>query len=338
MQVDVILDTRARASELADLGRLAEEQGITGVWVSSLNDSRDPFTNLSVLAQGTARVRMGPIAVNPFDTHPLKVAAAFLTLNELARGRARIVIGAGGEALEALGITPVRRVRAVAECVEIIRAAATGGPVNYAGEIYTVRNCRFGWIEAAAPPVYVGAGQQQMLRMAGRVADGIMMSDLPPGAAAGVIATLDAALHGRGKSRPGFWTSVFTAWHVYDDEREARAEARRWLFLRGIFRPWLLAQFLAPADVELVMASRPAFARAFVEGSASVEGVPERVLDALVDHITLCGTPKKVDRLAAKLAALAPAGLGSVALRLYARPHESIRLIGARLLPALQGL
>jgi alkanesulfonate monooxygenase SsuD/methylene tetrahydromethanopterin reductase-like flavin-dependent oxidoreductase (luciferase family) len=335
MQIDVILDTRARADDLAELGRLAEDQGIHGVWVSSLNDSRDPFTNLSVLARATSRIALGPIAVNPFDTHPLRIAAALLTLNELAGGRARIVIGGGGEALQALGIEPRRRVRAVGECVQIVKAAATGQAVNFEGLIFRVRNCRFGWIEAPSPPVYVGAGQPQMLRMSARLADGIMMSDVPPGPAVDMIATLDGALLAAGRARPAFWTSVFTAWHVYDDENEARREAKRWLLLRGIFRPWLLATFLEAADVDLVMRSRPAFVRAFATSSHEVEGVPDRVLDALVDHVTLCATPQKFDGVVAKLKALQAAGLGGVALRLYANPADSLRLIGERLIPAL---
>jgi 5,10-methylenetetrahydromethanopterin reductase len=335
MQIDVILDTRARPGEIAELGRLAEQNGIGGVWVSSLNDSRDPFTNLSVLAQATSRIGLGPIAVNPFDTHPWRIASAFLTLNELAKGRARIVVGGGGEALQALGLAPNRRVRAVREAVEIIKAARTGHVVNFDGELYKVRNCRLGWIEAPAPPVYIGAGQEQMLRMAAATGEGIMMSDMPSGPAAQVIATLDGALKATGKGRPAFWTSVFTAWHVYVDEEEARREAKRWLLLRGIFRPWLLAEFLDPAEVHLVMESRAAFAKAFATGSHVVEGVPGTVLDALVDNLTLCATPRTVDKVITKLRDLRETGLGGVALRLYADPAESIRLIGERVVRAV---
>jgi len=336
VQIDVILDTRAPAAELAGLGALAERHGLGGVWVSSLNDSRDPWANLVPLAQRTTRLTLGPIAVNPFDTHPLKIAAGLLTLNELAGGRARVVVGGGGEALQALGIAPRRRVRAVREAVQIMQAAVSGAPIRFEGEIYQVRDSRFSWCKAPAPPVYVGAGQPQMLRMAAAVADGIMMSDVPAGPAAAAIGTLDAALREAGKSRPAFWTSVFTAWHVYDDEREARREARRWLLLRGIFRPWLLSGFLDAADVDLVMRSQPAFARAFAAGSHDVQGVPDRVLDALVDHVTLCGTPRSLDPVLARLRHLRDAGLGAVALRLYQRPEEAIRLIGERVLPALR--
>jgi alkanesulfonate monooxygenase SsuD/methylene tetrahydromethanopterin reductase-like flavin-dependent oxidoreductase (luciferase family) len=337
MRIDVILDTRAPARELAELGRLAERHGLDGVWVSSLLDSRDPFTNLALLAQGTRRIRLGPIAVNPFDTHPVKIASALLTLNELAGGRARLVVGGGGEALQALGIRPARRVRAVRECIEIIRAVATGGRVDYAGELYRVAGLQLRWLEAPAPVVLAGASQDQMLRMAARSADGIMMSDLPPGPAAAALGKLDEALASAGRARPAFATTVFTAWHVYPDRQAALREARRWLLLRGIFRDWLLREFLAPEDVALVMASQPAFARAFAAGEHRVEAVPDRVLDALAEHVTLAGTPADLEPVLARLRQLKAAGLGGVALRLYADPAASIRLIGERVVPALAG-
>ena len=110
MDIDVILESKQPAAELSALGELAERHGIRAVWVSSLLDSRDPYANFSVLAQHSTRIRMGPIAVNPYDAHPVRIAAGVLTLNELCGGRAQIVIGGGGEALEALGIRPNRRV------------------------------------------------------------------------------------------------------------------------------------------------------------------------------------------------------------------------------------
>jgi alkanesulfonate monooxygenase SsuD/methylene tetrahydromethanopterin reductase-like flavin-dependent oxidoreductase (luciferase family) len=336
MEIDVILDARASAKELAELGRLAEDVGIRGVWVSSLLDSRDPFTNLSVLAQSTSRLRVGPVAVNPFDTHPVKIAASFLTLNELAGGRARIVIGGGGEALEALGIEPARRVRAVAECVDIIKGAASGEAVNYAGELYTVRNLRLNWLEAETPPVFVGASMEQMLRMSARVADGIMMSDMPASLAAAAIQTLDRGLAGNGKRRPAFQTNGFAAWHVYADREQALREARQWLVLRGIFRPWVLREFLDGAETDLVMSSRSAFWDAFRSQNHVVDGIPDSVLNRMVENLTFVGSVDDLDGKIEKLRAFGSAGLGSIALRLYQDPAASIRLLGERVLPELR--
>jgi alkanesulfonate monooxygenase SsuD/methylene tetrahydromethanopterin reductase-like flavin-dependent oxidoreductase (luciferase family) len=253
----------------------------------------------------------------------------------MAGGRAQIVIGGGGEALQALGIRPQRRVRAVRECVEIIRAAASGQRVNYAGELFRVSNLQLRWLEAAAPLILVGASQQQMLRMAAGCADGIMMSDMPPAPASAAIAQPDAALDERGCRRPGFHTTAFTAWHVYPNRQQVLQEGRRWLLLRGIFRPWLLADFLAPDEVALVMASQAAFARAFAAGSHEVEGVPDRILDALVENVTISGSPDDLEPVLVKLRHLKAAGLGGIALRLYTDPAASIRLIGERIIPAL---
>ena len=134
-----------------------------------------------------AKIDLGPVAVNPFDTHPVKIASSFLTLNELADGRARIVIGGGGEALEALGIKPARRVRAVSECVEIMKAAATGERSITPDKFIRFAICGSPGSKRRTPPVYVGASMEQMLRMSARVADGIMMSDMPVPLAADAI-------------------------------------------------------------------------------------------------------------------------------------------------------
>lgn len=335
MHIDVILDARASASELTELGLLAERNGIRGVWVSSLLDSRDPFSNLSLLGHRSSKIRLGPVAVNPYDMHPVRIASALLTLNELANGRARIVIGGGGEALQALAIEPLRRVRAVAECVDILNAAATGEPVDYEGELFRVANLRLSWLQSKRPPVFVGASMPQMLRMAARVADGVMMSDMPAGLAAEAVATLDTELGKYGESRPDFQTNAFAAWHVYASREQAFTEARQWLVLRGIFRPWVLREFLDDAGVEVVMGSRSAFWDAFRHGTGDVAGVPEQVLDALVENLTFAGCLGDLEEQIEKLKIYAAAGLSAISLRLYDNPAESIRLLGERVVPQL---
>ena len=337
MKLDVILDARARATELAGLGAQAEELGFDGVWVSSLLDGRDPFANLVPLAQQTRRIALGPVAVNPWDMHPVRISGALHTLNEFSAGRARVVIGGGGEALASLGMQPERRVRAVQECVEIIRIASRGARFDYAGQLYQARGYGLGWLEAPRPMVYVGANMPQMLRMAGRVADGVMLSDLPPTLAAQAVATAREAARANGRDPAELWFSSFTALHVYADERQARNEARRWLLLRGLFRPWVLETFLDSADVELVMNSQPAFVAAFVNGSHDIEGIPDTLADKLVDELALIATPDSFAKVIDELGQYEQLGLSSVSLRLYAEPQVSLRLLAANVLPELGG-
>ncbi len=336
MQINIILDPRQSADELASLGALAEANGIEGLLVSSLVQSRDPFANMTVLAKATRRLVFGPVAVNPWDTHPVRIAASLLTLNEFAAGRARIVIGGGAEALSALGIKPHRRVRAVRECVEIMKLAMSGQAVEYVGELYQAHRLQFTWASAPPPPVYVGASMPMMLRMAARVADGIMMSDMPVVLATEAIATLDAALASVDRSRDSFLTNMFSAIHLHQDRQVAVKEAKRWLVFRGIFRPNVLALFLDANEVQQVMTNEENFWAAFTAGSDQVEGVDDAVLDKLVEHVTLTGAADDVDAIIAKLKAYARVGLSHISLRLYANADATIRLIGSKILPAVR--
>ena len=70
MRIDVILDSCLSAEDMVELGRLAENYGLGGVWVANTFATRDPFVNFVPLAQQTQRLRRGPIAVSPFESHP----------------------------------------------------------------------------------------------------------------------------------------------------------------------------------------------------------------------------------------------------------------------------
>lgn len=287
MKIDLILDSRLSADELALLGSMAEEYGMDGVWTASYLDSRDPFANLALLARATRRIRLGPVAVNPWETHPVRIASGLLTLNELAGGRAAIVIGGGGEALQALEIRPEPRIGAVRECVEILKAVRPDRALDYRGRVFRVHGYQPGWATSAPPPVCVAANKPQMLRMAARVADGIMMSDLPPGLAAATIERVRTAAAAAGRDTGGFMFSNFMAWHVHEDRRQAVREARRWLGYRGLFRRWVITTFLSDQDYDIVEANRDRIYAAARMEEPSIPGVPERILDALVDNLTL---------------------------------------------------
>lgn len=120
------------------------------------------------------------------------------------------------------------------------------------------------------------------------------------------------------------------------DRAAALAEARRELIWRGFLMPWFTETFLDAATVALVVEKKPAFVKAFFARSPQIEGVPEKVIEQLVEHLTLCGDAADVERIACKIHALGAAGLDEVALRLHDEPEEGLRLIGERLIPALR--
>ena len=133
----------------------------------------------------------------------------------------------------------------------------------------------------------------------------------------------------------GFRVNNFMAWHVKADRAAARREARQELIWRGFLLPWFTETFLDRQTAALVAEKKPAFLQAFLSKSPHIEGVPEAVVDQLVEHLTLTGDESDIDRIARHLGDLEAAGMDEVALRLHAEPEEGLRLIGERLLPAL---
>ena len=73
----------------------------------------------------------------------------------------------------------------------------------------------------------------------------------------------------------------------------------------------------------------------FLTCSPVIEGVPDRIVDALIAGLTFTGDSGDVPRIAARLRALAALGQTEVALRLFREPEQGVRLIGEALLAAL---
>lgn len=335
MKIDVALEHGCHTDEYVRLGTLAERYGISTLWAPNGTASRDAFVSLAGLARSTSRLRMGVQAVSPFEMHPLKIANALLTLNELAAGRASILVGGGGAILGATGLKPVRRVRATQECIEILRKASAREPLNYAGEIFTVRHYRPAWAAQTPPRVLAGANLPQMLRMAARSADGIIMSDMPLRLVGGAIATVREGLAAVGRSAGSYEFNNWLAWHVKEDRTQAVAEARANLAVRGMLTRPYLTPFLSAKDCDLVAARMPAFYKAYRSGSPVIEGVPEAIIATLVDNLTLTTDLKGLDAQIERLRDFAEAGLTHLTLGLHGDSAEAIRIIGERVIPAL---
>lgn len=336
MNVDVILSPDTSPDEARELGLLAEAQGIHAVWSSNYPSSRDPFLALAPLALASSRIRLGPLVVTAYEQHPFKTAKALATLNELCRGRANILIGGPTGVNAAMGMGVERMVGRVRESVEVVRAARPDRPLNYRGKIFQVWNYQPTWATDPPARVYVGANKPQMMGMAARVADYVMVGDPTPGRFARSMEMLAADLAAAGRERREITVSGLVAWHVKPDRASSMAEARQQLALRGMLDPWYLEEFLSPEERALVESNRQSFYRAYKSGTDAIPGVPESVLQKLVDHLTLSGTAADLDRHVEKLRTLRRLGLAEVALKLHSDQAAAIRLIGERVVPALQ--
>lgn len=340
MEVDIILEPNLTPAEVAELGQAAERFGIRAVWTSNYFAHWDAFISLVPLAQATRKIRMGALAVSPFEMHPLKIANALLSLNEISGGRAMVAMGAGEGNLDAMHLPkPPKVVRAVREAIEIVRAAANRElTALYKGDDFQVHfPCAYDWLTAPAAFVYGTAYRPQMMRMEGRVADGVYIGCTPPEIIGPAMAAVREGVAKREPGRKPIRVNTFWAWHIKEDRAEAYRESIRELPWRARkLDPELCALYLDTDEVQLVRDRYDAYVAAYFDRSGRPKGVPESISNRLAEGLTSTGGLGDLDREIERFRKFGQAGLTEISLRLHEQPMEALKIIGERVVPALR--
>lgn len=337
MRFNLILEPNMEPNRLAELAALAESHGFAGIWASNMHDGRDPFVNFTLAAQATSKIRLGPVAVSPYELHPLKMGNALLTLNEIANGRAQIGISAGdGGTAFAMGMKTERRLRAVRECVDIINAMGTGELMSYKGELYQVKWYNASWVSKPLPKVYVCAGGPQLLKSSAKYAEGIYLGDHHPEHVAAVREAIDPEIDAHNPNKDDFRLLNFWAWHVKEDEEAALAEARMWLAARVTPWPAYYHEVLPKEEMQLIWDNTDALNKAFYGQTSEIPELPRDLLDKLCRCCTSCAPESEIQREIDKMKQFRAAGLTDICLRVYKNPAHAIELIGKHVIPALE--
>ena len=276
--------------EVVDLAVLAEREGFDAVLASHHYNNRDEFVALAAIAGATDAVDLGPGVVNPYETHPVSLASRMATLDEYADGRGLFGVGAGDRStLSNLGVERERPLRRVLETVQVARRLWDGERVDHDG---TFRADDAGLnYDGRSIPVYVGAQGPDMLRMAGKHADGVLVNASHP---RDLSWAADRVAEGRDE-RPGERDAVDVVAHasvsVAESRDAARAAARPPVaFIAGGAAPPVLERH--GIDAERAGAVGEAIAAG--EFSAAFERVSEEMIDAFC----VAGTTETVaDRL-----------------------------------------
>ncbi len=190
--VSLVCDDLAK---LPDWVRTVDDCGFD---VIGLTDSPAlyPETYVSgvVVAQNTSRVRFGPRVTNPISRHPIVAASAIGALDGMSGGRALFGIGAGDSAAHTAGARPAP-VKDVEDYLLTVRALLQGEKVTYRGAALQ------SFLPPRSVPMYVAAAGPKMLRMAGRVADGVIIgSGILPEVIADTLGHIRAGAESAGRS------------------------------------------------------------------------------------------------------------------------------------------
>lgn len=217
---------------LLGLATMAEQNGLQDLWYADEKFYRDPYVSLAYIAARTRTIRLGSCVSDPFTRHPALIAMAAATLDELSGGRAVLGMGAGFSGLEAMGVRRARTVHNLRRAVQTIRRLWAGETVTAEEEAFILRRTNLNFPVRHDIPILLASAGPQILRLAGEVADKVMLGDL------GAAEVLEAALAqvARGAGRAGR--------SVQDLEAIARLNlvlAQDPESARDAVRPWILA-------------------------------------------------------------------------------------------------
>jgi probable F420-dependent oxidoreductase len=163
-------------AEHAEIAREAERLGYAGAWSFEV-DGIDGFSPLAVVGMATG-LRVGIAIANVFSRGPATLAISAAGIAEIAPGRFCLGVGAGSEPIvEAWNggrfDRPATRVR---EMVHVLRSALAGERVVFRGETFAVDGFRLSRPVEHPVPIHVAALRPGMLRLAGEVADGVVLN------------------------------------------------------------------------------------------------------------------------------------------------------------------
>ena len=346
MDIEIILEPDLHPNEIAEIAVKAEEYGVRALWSSNYHQNWDAFMSLIPAAQKTSKILLGPLAISPFEMHPLKMANSLLTLNEMSEGRAIIAVGAGGGTLGAMGEKPFRIIRAVREALEIIIMASQKKlNIKYEGEIFKVTRPfmqGFTWAKTDRPKVYTCSTEEQMLRLGGQYADGLQMSDVALPMLNEAMKNIQVGLSKREESVEDFRIGNFWAWHIKKDREESMKEARRELIFRGsLLPPFSLHHFLTDEEAQIVIDNYNAgpnneFAKAYISRSGVIENVPEDLVNKLIDDLSSAGDMGDIDKELERFYQFKEGGITDLSIRLFDDPWNGLKMIGEQVLPALK--
>jgi len=206
----------------------AEELGYESVYVTHIA-GRDSVTLLAAYAASTARVRLGTGVIPIYARTPANMAQSFATLDDISGGRAVVGLGVSHKPVVEHWFDqsidkPLAEMR---EYVAIVRAILHGEDPP-PGEKFRTAFHLMGW-EPPRPdmPIYLAGLSPGMLRLAGEIADGVVLWLCNPSYIRDVVVpTVREGREKAGRGLDGFDVVAAVPSAVTDDPDAAREQLR----------------------------------------------------------------------------------------------------------------
>lgn len=313
--------------QVADMARRIEALGFDELHVADDLVFRPAWPMLTVAAQATKRIKLGPFIVTPQVAHPVYHAANLAALDEISGGRAICGIGRGGFN-PLIGIEkPPKAAKMLKEAYLLTRRMLNGERAKFDGQFFKASpDLYFQFpVPRADVPVYIGTWGPKMARMAGGIAPGIKADCV---ANATYLRELDkqmrdgAAAAGRDPSKLELIVGPLCC--ISRDRDLAQRTIREMLAL--------LQSFLAPMTCNEGITAESIAETAAAFNSGDVARAASMVRERSVRAFSLTGTPSDI---IPQIEALIDAGATNVAFGPPLGPDfgEALELLANEILP-----
>ena len=211
----------------------AENAGFSHAWVyDSQMLFSDPYVCMARCAEHTSRIKIGTGVTNPSSRIAPVTANSFATINALAPGRVILGIGTGNTARRTLGM-PAARLDETREHIRICADLLAGKTTDYQ-EGTRHRKIKFlnpdgGWYNVKDKvPIFIAASGPKSLRMAGEIADGVILfGAVSPVLIDFVMQHVRAGAEQAGRDPASIYTLCMTACHLTEPGESLETSAVR---------------------------------------------------------------------------------------------------------------
>ena len=177
-RVSIGITTHMSVKATKWIGENAERLGIDGLWVGEdIGVGQETSVLSANLLAKTSAVRVGT-GIIPISVHNIAtIARSALTLHEIGNGRFVLGIGIGGmQDLVKYGIQLSKPVTELENSTQTLRQLFRAESVTVQTELSNLNEFSLGIPEPVNIPIFFGVRGPQMLKLAGRVADGVIIS------------------------------------------------------------------------------------------------------------------------------------------------------------------
>ncbi len=327
-KISIRLHGGMTASECVHLAKAAEFAGFEGIWFAENAFGRGILPAASACAVATRHVTINAGVFNPFSRHPTMMAMEIGALDELSNGRATLSVGAGiASATEKLGMDPSKPVSGLRDVLRIVRGLLRGEEVEHSGTAFSARKVKLDYKPRPDIPIYLAGRGDLTTKLAGELADGLLVSNMVSMAfAARLAGIMQCRRNVAGREGTGIVVQYMPC-AVNLDLTSALAAGKRAVagMLPGF---WALGQKIASAN-EALLSNTGFDEQQFAVAAARLRAGedPTVVLDDRIARaFALIGSPDECLQQAARYAA---AGITELALT-FAGPSaaQDIALMG----------